>query len=918
MNPLKRLFSYTFRFKFSFILSIFGFILFASADIAAVEWIRRIIEYINSDQDDFSIYLVLALIFIAMGRGAGFFIGNYFMSRVGFGIVHDLRSELFSKLINLPKNFFDQNQSGQLINRITFTTTQVSGAASNAIKTLVREGFLLLGLLAYMLTLNWKLTLLLLITTPFIALIVYVAGRRLRKLAKTIQTAMGDVTHLASEAVDGNLEIKSFNAEKYEKDRFFAANASNKNQNLKLEATSNLATPIIQLLVSVSLSIVAYFALGSQLGIELSAEDFVAFITAAGLMAKPIRQLSNINAVIQKGLAAAVEIFDQLDTKEEEDIGELDSEILGNIKFSDVSFAYNSKEPVLTNLNFSITKNETVAIVGKSGSGKSTIANLISRFYSDFTGEISVDDVSILDYQLSHLRKSISIVNQSPTLFNDTIEKNIAYGDSDIDQAKLKEAAKISGCNDFISRLPEGFKSEIGDDGVLLSGGQRQRIAIARAFYKDSPIIILDEATSALDNESELIVQEAIEQLINNRTTIVIAHRLSTIENADKILVLDNGSVAESGTHDELLGQEGIYKSLYQNKFNDSGDSKKSSRKAVSQEFLPTFTEEPTQQGYLIDAWYNKSFWLYILAPLTFLFSSLVKARRNSYINNPKKVWNSSKPIIVVGNISMGGTGKTPLVKFIASELAKRGFKPGLVSRGYGGKYSGTLEVTSETTYKQTGDEAQILAKLNIPFFIDKNRSRAARKLQEKHDVDVVISDDGLQHYAMGRDIEIAVIDGARRLGNGLAFPAGPLREPKSRLSEVDFIVNNGGPTEGDEILMTLSPAKFIHLNSGKEYSVDKWPMHNQVHAIAGVGNPNRFFDLLLRLGFEFDKNPFPDHHKYNKRDLYYLDHLPILMTEKDAAKCKHFKNSKIWYLSIESKIESQFIDKLEEKLNDR
>ncbi|MDB2411616.1 lipid A export permease/ATP-binding protein MsbA [Gammaproteobacteria bacterium] len=918
MNPLRRLFSYTFRFKFSFILSIFGFILFASADIAAVEWIRRIIEYINSDQDDFSIYLVLALIFIAIGRGTGFFIGNYFMSRVGFGIVHDLRSELFSKLINLPKKFFDQSQSGQLINRITFTTTQVSGAASNAIKTFVREGFLLVGLLGYMLTLNWKLTLLLLITTPFIALIVYVAGRRLRKLAKTIQTAMGDVTHLASEAVDGNLEIKSFNAEKYEKDRFFAANASNKNQNLKLEATSNLATPIIQLLVSISLSIVAYFALGSQLGIKLNAEDFVAFITAAGLMAKPIRQLSNINAVIQKGLAAAVEIFDQLDAKEEDDEGEVETNIIGNIKFSDVSFSYNSEESVLSNLNFDISQNETVAIVGKSGSGKSTIANLISRFYSDYSGEILIDDVSILDYQLSHIRKSISIVNQSPTLFNDTIEKNIAYGESDIDEHKLNESAKISGCTEFISRLPEGFKSEIGDDGVLLSGGQRQRLAIARAFYKDSPIIILDEATSALDNESELIVQEAIEQLINNRTTIVIAHRLSTIENADKILVLDNGSVAESGTHSELIENDGIYKGLYQNKFHDSADPQKLSRKSPHQDYLPTFTEEPTQQGYLIDAWYNKSFWLYILAPLTFLFSALVKARRNSYVKNPKKVWISPKPIIIVGNISMGGTGKTPLVKFIAMELQKRGFKPGLVSRGHGGKYSGTLEVTSETTYKQTGDEAQILAKLNIPFFIDKNRPRAAKKLQEKHEVDVIISDDGLQHYSMGRDVEIAVIDGARRLGNGLAFPAGPLREPKSRLSEVDFIVNNGGPTEGDEILMTLSPAKFIHLNSGKEYSVDKWPMHNQVHAIAGVGNPNRFFDLLLRLGFEFDKNPFPDHHKYNKRDLYFLDHLPILMTEKDAAKCKHFNNSKIWYLSIESKIESQFIDRLEEKLNDR
>ena len=503
-------------------------------------------------------------------------------------------------------------------------------------------------------------------------------------------------------------------------------------------------------------------------------------------------------------------------------------------------------------------------------------------------------------------------------MFNDTIEKNIAYGENEIDQDKLKDAAEISGCSEFISRFPEGIKSEIGDDGVLLSGGQRQRIAIARAFYKDSPIIILDEATSALDNESELIVQEAIEKLINNRTTIVIAHRLSTIENADKILVLNDGSVSESGTHFELLEKNGIYKNLYQNKFSDSDAKDVSARKSVAQEFLPSITEEPTQQGYLIDAWYKKSWWLYLLTPLTFLFSTIVKSRKNSYLKNQKKIWRSPVPIIVVGNISMGGTGKTPLVKYIAAELSKRDFKPGLISRGYGGKYSGTLEVNAETTYKKTGDEAQILGKLKMPFFLDKNRSRGAKKLQEKHDVDVIISDDGLQHYAMGREIEIAVIDGARRLGNGLTFPAGPLREPKSRLKEVDFIVNNGGPTEGDEILMTLSPAKFIHLNSGKEYSIDKWPMHNQVHAIAGLGNPNRFFDLLLRLGFEFDKNPFPDHHKYNKRDLYYLDHLPILMTEKDAAKCKHFNNSKIWYLSIESKIESQFIDRLEEKLNDR
>jgi subfamily B ATP-binding cassette protein MsbA len=918
MSPLKRLFSYTFRFKFSFLVSVVGFLMFAAADIAAVEWIRRIIAFINSDKTDFSIYLVLALIFIALGRGIGFFIGNYFMSRVGFGIVHDLRSELFTKLINLPKLYFDQNQSGQLINRITFTTTQVSGAASNAIKTFVREGFLLIGLMVYMLSLNWKLTLLLLVTTPLIALIVYVAGKRLRKLAKTIHTAMGDVTHLASEAVDGNLEIKSFNAESYETERFLKANASNKNQNLKLEATSNLATPIIQLLVSVSLSIVAYFALGAQLGIELSAENFVAFITAAGLMAKPIRQLSNINAVIQKGLAAAIEIFDQLDAKEEKDTGDIETEITGNIEFKDVTFSYKPMELVLNNLNFNIGQNETIAIVGKSGSGKSTIASLLSRFYSDFSGDILIDGVSIMDYKLSFLRESISIVNQSPTLFNDSIERNIAYGESEIDRTKLKQAAEISGCLEFIEKLPEGYKSEIGDDGVLLSGGQRQRIAIARAFYKNSPIIILDEATSALDNESELIVQEAVEKLINNRTTIVIAHRLSTIENANKILVIDQGTVAEFGTHEDLLAQEGIYKSLYKNKFTDSEVSGTHSGKTKkTQEYLPAFTDESAQQGYLIDAWYKKSAWLYLLSPLTFIFSALVRWRKNSYLKNSSKIWKSEIPIVVVGNISMGGTGKTPLVKHIALALKERGYKPGLVSRGYGGKFSGTLEVKAETTFKQTGDEAQLLAKLKIPFFIDKDRSRAARTLQEKHDCDVIISDDGLQHYKMDRKVEIAVIDGSRRLGNGLAFPAGPLREPKSRLKEVDFIVNNGGPTEADEILMTLNPAKFIHLNSGKQYNVDNWPMHKQVHAVAGVGNPNRFFDLLSRLGFEFDKNPFPDHHKYNKRDLYYLDHLPILMTEKDAAKCKHFNNSKIWYLSIEAKIESQFIDRLEDKLND-
>ena len=341
-GSLKRLLSYTFRYKWSFFISVIGFISFAFADIAAVEWIRRIIGFINSEEDNFSTILALSLIFIALGRGIGFFIGNYFMSRVGFGVVRDLRGELFHKLHDLPKAYFDSNQSGQLINRITFTTTQVSGAASNAVKTLIREGFLLIGLFIYLLILNSKLTLLLIGTAPLIALIVYVAGKRLKKLAAKIQTAMGDVTHIASEAVDGHVEIKSFNAQEYENSRFLIANESNKNQNLKLEATGNMATPIIQVLVSISLSIVAYFALGAKLGISLDAETFVAFFTAAGLMAKPIRQLSSINMTVQKGLAAANEIFEQLDEEIERDIGETTKQIEGLIEFNDINFSYDT------------------------------------------------------------------------------------------------------------------------------------------------------------------------------------------------------------------------------------------------------------------------------------------------------------------------------------------------------------------------------------------------------------------------------------------------------------------------------------------------------------------------------------------------------------------------------------------------
>ena len=538
---------------------------------------------------------------------------------------------------------------------------------------------------------------------------------------------------------------------------------------------------------------------------------------------------------------------------------------------------------------------------------------MIPRFYNHSSGEILIDGISVNDFSLDHLRSQISIVNQSPSLFNDTISKNIAYGDDEIDVEKLKESARLSGCSEFIENLPEGYESEIGDDGVLLSGGQRQRLAIARAFYKDSPIIILDEATSALDTESELIVQEALEKLITDRTTIVIAHRLSTIENASKIIVLDNGSIVETGTHKELIENKAVYHSLYKNKFEDSPVTKSRTSKSV-QLFMPEYVDDDST-SFVVDSWYKKSLWLYLLYPFSLIFSYLTSLRRKRFLTNKITSFKSEVPIVVVGNLTIGGTGKTPLVKYIVTELKNKGYKPGIVSRGYGGKFKETLQVTSETPVKHTGDEAQILAKLDVPFYIDKNRVRAVKKLSKNHDCDVIISDDGLQHYKMGRQVEIAVIDGKRRFGNNLTFPAGPLRESSKRIDTVDFIVNNSGPTEEGEYLMNISPTKFVHLKSGKSYSIENWPMHKQVHAVAGLGNPGRFFDLLDKLGFDIIRHPFPDHHNFLSSDIFYLDHLPIVMTEKDASKCKDFDNNKIWYLKIDADLNNKFIDNLDKKL---
>ena len=507
----------------------------------------------------------------ALFRGVGSFVGNYFMSKLSLNIIHDLRSEMFGHLITLPNIFFDSNNSGHMIARITHNVTMVTGAASDALRIVAREGLTVIFLLGYLLLTDWKLTLVFLAVAPLIAIVVSKASKRFRRISHSIQSSMGDLTQVTSETIHGYREVRGFGGEQYEKHRFNAASARNTSQTLKMDRTSAVHTPMLQFLVSMALAGLLLLVLLIQS--SASTATLVGFVSAAALLPKPIRQLSEVNSKIQKGIAAAENIFRLIDEQPEDNLGSHHADQLkGRIEFKAVSFTYaNANEPALRDLNFTIEPGQTIALVGRSGSGKTTLASLLPRFYNYNQGEILVDNIPLNDYELSNIRNHISLVSQNVTLFNDTVARNIAYGmlGDDKDEEDIRLAAEAAYATDFIKDMPDGMHTMIGEDGVLLSGGQRQRLAIARAILKDSPILILDEATSALDTESERHIQAALDEVMKGRTTLVIAHRLSTIENADCIFVMEKGRIVEQGSHAELLGRGGHYAKLHKMQFKD-------------------------------------------------------------------------------------------------------------------------------------------------------------------------------------------------------------------------------------------------------------------------------------------------------------------------------------------------------------
>ncbi len=556
-----------------FVLAVFAMIV-ASLTEPAFPALLKIIFDKGFVEKDVSVIQLAPLVLVGLFtlRGIAGFISTYAISWVGSRVVADIRQQMFRRLLGLPIHYFDRHGTGALVSKFNYDVAQVATAASSVVTVLIREVLTMIGLLAWLLYLNWQLTLIALVVAPPIVWITRAAAIRIRELSRRTQKTMGDMTHVLEEAISGRKIVKVFGGQRYEAARFDQASERVRSLGMKLTVVSSLNTPAVQMLVSVALALIIYFAALQSMRDETTVGGFVSFVTAMVMLLNPIKALTSVNEAIQRGLAAAESIFGLLDQIPEQDEGAIAlPRAAGRIELRDVSFRYQADgAPILDKVGFTVQPCERIALVGKSGGGKSTIANLIPRFYHPDSGQILIDGIDIEQMKLADLRANIAIVSQDVVLFDDTVAANIAYGRSGSAAPEAIEAAARSAfAHEFIQTLPDGYETLIGENGLRLSGGQRQRLAIARAILKNAPILILDEATSALDTESERHVQTALETLMTGRTTLVIAHRLSTIESADRIIVIEGGRVVESGPHAELLAANGMYAQLHALQFRE-------------------------------------------------------------------------------------------------------------------------------------------------------------------------------------------------------------------------------------------------------------------------------------------------------------------------------------------------------------
>jgi len=572
-SQVKRFLRYLREFKAPFFVAIMGMIGYSAVDTFVFAQLQPMIdESLGKSDYEYLRLAAYAIVPLFILRGLFNFLGTYTLTWIGSQVVMRMRQQLFDKYIHLPVSFHDTQAVGGLISKVTFDTEQVANASGKALLTLVREGALVVGLLAVMFYYSWQLSIIFLLIGPVVALIVSYVSKRFRVVSRNIQQAMGSLTSAVEQAVKGHKVVIMFGGQRIEQQRFAKKNNHNRQQTMKLAVTQILSVSTIQVIASIALAVVLYIASTPGMVEKLTPGVFINVVFCMVMLLKPLKQLTTINNEFQKGMAACTSIFEIIDREDEADTGaNVVERAKGKIEFDHVTFTYPGKTaPALQDISFTAQPGQSVALVGRSGSGKSTISSLLTRFYSPQQGSVRLDDAPLESIDLKSLRAQFAVVSQNVTLFNDTIANNIAYGATQkVTQAQIQQAVKMAHVEEFLGNLPQGIDTVIGENGLMLSGGQRQRIAIARAILADAPILILDEATSALDTESERLIQDALETLQQRCTSIVVAHRLSTIENADTIMVVEQGRIIESGKHNELIERGGHYAQLHALQFGE-------------------------------------------------------------------------------------------------------------------------------------------------------------------------------------------------------------------------------------------------------------------------------------------------------------------------------------------------------------
>lgn len=566
----RRLLAYTRRYWYALLASFLGFALSSSLQALFAEMMKIITETVANPTPGKILFISLAPAVLALVQGIGRFVGAYSLAWLGQHIVYEMRTEVFRHLLTLPQRAFQHQASSRITSKLVYDAQQITQAGADGIAVILREGTTVIVLFSYLLYTNWKLTLILLTVGPAIALIVNISGKRFRMISRRMQNNMGNISHYVAEAIEGQQVVKIYAGQEQEKRRFDGVSRSFEKQNVKLVSTKEVGSALIGVVIGAGAGLIIFLYF-KVLGDDVEVGSFLAYITAVGLIQKPLKSLTDVNVKIQRGIIGAASLFEVLDTAAEHNVGSRPLQrARGEIEFDRVRFGYQAEQPVLRDLSFHIHAGETVALVGRSGAGKSTISALLPRFYDVDDGRILLDNAPLAEYDVADLRRQIAMVSQKVVLFNDTVRNNIAYGElSGASDQQIIAALQAAHAWEFVSAMSGGLNTEIGQDGAQLSGGQRQRLAIARALLKDAPILILDEATSALDAESEFRIQQALDTLMQGRTTLVIAHRLSTIEKADRIVVLDFGQLVESGSHAELLARDGAYAQLYRMNFED-------------------------------------------------------------------------------------------------------------------------------------------------------------------------------------------------------------------------------------------------------------------------------------------------------------------------------------------------------------